>query len=97
MDKKKYLPIFLTLFCLAFLNEAAAQLTVSAQVRTRTEYRNGQGTPSVDSLDAAVFTSQRTRLNIGYAGYRFKLFTAIQDVRVWGQDASSINRRLDAT
>jgi hypothetical protein len=61
-------------------------------VRTRTEYRNGQGTPSVDSLDSAVFTSQRTRLNIGYAGYRFKLFTAIQDVRVWGQDASSINR-----
>src|SRR5207247_10681741 len=32
------------------------------------------------------------RSNFGYTGYRFKLFTAIQDVRVWGQDGSSINR-----
>ncbi len=92
MDKKKYLPIFLSLFCLSLLQEVKAQLSVSAQVRTRTEYRNGQGTPSVDSLDAAVFTSQRTRLNVGYAGYRFKLYTSLQDVRVWGQDVSQINR-----
>jgi hypothetical protein len=40
----------------------------------------------------AFFTSQRTRLNFGYTGHRFKLFTTVQDVRVWGQDASSINR-----
>jgi hypothetical protein len=39
-----------------------------------------------------LFTSQRTRLNFGYSGYRFKIYTAVQDVRVWGQDASSINR-----
>ena len=41
---------------------------------------------------AGLFTSQRARLNIGYTGYRFKVFMALQDVRVWGQDASSINR-----
>jgi hypothetical protein len=54
--------------------------------------RNGQGTPQVADTAAAFFTSQRTRLNFGYAGHRFKVFTAIQDVRVWGQDASSVNR-----
>ena len=42
--------------------------------------------------DAALFTSQRTRLNAGFTGYRFKVFMALQDVRVWGQDQSSINR-----
>jgi hypothetical protein len=71
--------------------ELKAQLTFSGQIRTRTEYRDGQGTPSVDTIPA-VFTSQRTRFNFGYAGYRFKVYASLQDVRVWGQDASSINR-----
>lgn len=97
MDKKKYLPIFLTLFCLVLIQQAQAQLSVSAQVRTRTEYRNGQGNPTFEDAEPAIFTSQRSRLNIGYAGYRFKIYTSLQDVRVWGQDQSSINRfTLDA-
>ncbi|MGV3588348.1 MAG: alginate export family protein, partial [Adhaeribacter sp.] len=73
-------------------NFALAQFTVSGQVRTRSELRGGQGTLATKEVAPAFFTSQRTRLNVGYAGYRFKLFTAIQDVRVWGQDASTINR-----
>ena len=85
-------PLLLLLFCFFIASVAKAQFTVSGQVRTRTEYRNGQGTPQVKDTAAAVFTSQRTRLNFGYTGYRFKLFSAIQDVRVWGQDASTINR-----
>jgi hypothetical protein len=82
---------------LLWIQTAQAQLTLNGQLRTRTELRDGQGTLSPKSADPAFFTSQRTRLNLGYAGYRFKVFTAIQDVRVWGQDASSINRvTLDA-
>jgi hypothetical protein len=92
MDKKVYIPIILFLFCCCFTQVAHAQFTVSGQLRTRTELRNGQGTPQVADTAAAFFTSQRTRLNFGYAGHRFKVFTAIQDVRVWGQDASSVNR-----
>ncbi|HEX6893467.1 MAG TPA: alginate export family protein, partial [Chryseolinea sp.] len=92
MDKKVYIPIIIFLFCCTFTQVAHAQFTVSGQLRTRTELRNGQGTPQVADTAAAFFTSQRTRLNFGYAGHRFKLFTAIQDVRVWGQDASSVNR-----
>src|SRR6478736_6098624 len=71
---------------------ANAQFTISGQLRTRSEFRNGQGNPQVKDTVPAFFTSQRTRVNVGYTGYRFKVFTALQDVRVWGQDASSINR-----
>ena len=92
MYKKVYLPLFSLLFCLCFTQAVQAQFTVSGQLRTRSELRNGQGTPQVADTAAAFFTSQRTRLNFGYAGHRFKVFAAIQDVRVWGQDASSVNR-----
>lgn len=92
MDKKKYLPAFLLLFSCLGLHQSFAQFTVSGQLRTRTELRNGQGTLQVEDTARALFTSQRTRLNFGYAAHRFKIFAAVQDVRVWGQDASSINR-----
>ncbi|GAB2590932.1 alginate export family protein [Spirosoma areae] len=69
-----------------------AQFTLNGQLRTRTEYRHGQGTLVPKLTQPAIFTSQRTRLNVGYTGYRYKFFTALQDVRVWGQDASTINQ-----
>jgi hypothetical protein len=72
--------------------EAQAQFTLTGQLRDRVEVRAGQGTLQQEGDKAAFFTSQRTRLSAGYSGYRFKLFTTLQDVRVWGQDASSINR-----
>jgi hypothetical protein len=92
MDKKVYLPLFSLLLCLCITQAAWAQFTVSGQLRTRSESRNGQGTPQVADTAAAFFTSQRTRLNFGYAGHRFKVYASVQDVRVWGQDASSVNR-----
>jgi hypothetical protein len=97
MNRKLYTPLLVFLFCLCLLNKVQGQFTVTGQVRTRSELRDGQGTPSVQDTVPAFFTSQRTRLNFGYAGYRFKLYTSVQDVRVWGQDGSSINRTtLDA-
>ncbi|HSD08341.1 alginate export family protein, partial [Flavobacterium sp.] len=71
---------------------ANAQFTASGQFRPRTEFRDGYSTLQTKDAETAVFTSQRTRLNVGYTGYRFKFFVAVQDVRVWGQDASTINR-----
>jgi hypothetical protein len=73
-------------------NEAKAQLTVTGQLRPRTELRDGQGTLQKKGEESALFTSQRARLNVGFTGYRFKVFMTLQDVRVWGQDQSSINR-----
>ena len=72
--------------------EAKAQFTFTGQLRDRVEMRAGQGTLQQDGDKAALFTTQRTRLSAGYTGYRFKVYTSLQDVRVWGQDASSINR-----
>jgi len=92
MHKKVHIPIFSLLICLCFTQAVQAQFTVSGQLRTRSELRNGQGTPQVADTAAAFFTSQRTRLNFGYSGYRFKVYASVQDVRVWGQDASSVNR-----
>ncbi|MPR35556.1 alginate export family protein [Salmonirosea aquatica] len=74
-----------------------AQFTLSGQVRTRTELRDGLGSPLSETQDVALFTSQRTRLNVGYTGYRTKFFVAVQDVRVWGQDASTNNRTTNAS
>jgi len=78
--------------CCLSVPVAQAQLSLTGQLRTRTELRDGQGTLPAKGAVPAFFTSQRTRLNFGYTGYRFKLFTAVQDVRVWGQDASTIHR-----
>lgn len=72
------------------------QFYFSGQLRTRSEYRDGQGAPLSKGDDPALFTSQRTRLNFGYKMYRLKFGLTLQDVRVWGQDVSTINRTTTA-
>jgi len=76
--------------------EATAQFSASAQLRTRTELLSGQGSPISQGERPAFFTSQRTRLNAGYKGYRTQFYISAQDVRVWGQDASTNNRVTNA-
>ncbi len=93
MRKKLHSQLLCWLVLLLLCNDAVqAQFSLTGQIRTRSELRDGQGSLSPKKAVPAFFTSQRTRLNFGYTGHRFKLFTAVQDVRVWGQDASSINR-----
>lgn len=72
--------------------KSCAQTGLFAQVRTRSEFRQGYGSPLAVSASPAFFTSQRTRLGLRYSGYRIKLGLTAQDVRVWGQDVSTINR-----
>ncbi|MGQ7945880.1 alginate export family protein [Flavobacterium sp. WC2509] len=96
-DRKNSKSILLGLAIALFgYNAANAQLTASGQFRPRTEFRDGYSTLQSKDMETAVFTSQRTRLNVGFTGYRFKFFVAVQDVRVWGQDASTINRTTTA-
>jgi Alginate export len=92
MSAKRFAPSLTLLFYFWQVTSVEAQLTVSAQLRTRTEFRDGQGAPAVRDTVPAVFTSQRTRLNLSFAAHRFKVYASVQDVRVWGQDASSVNR-----
>lgn len=68
-----------------------AQLAITGQIRTRTEYRNGAGTLVPKGNTAALFTSQRSRLQVNYKWQRIIFQGSLQDVRVWGQDASSIS------
>lgn len=92
--KKKTKALKSTWLCIAAvaaLCNASAQLTITGQVRTRTEYRNGAGTLKPATNDAAFFTSQRSRLNFNYKTNRVILQTSVQDIRVWGQDASTIS------
>jgi hypothetical protein len=82
----------LSIFCLIFSNENMhAQFTLNGQLRTRTEIRNGLGNLVPNNSSSAIFTSQRTRLQFGYKWDKVTFGTSIQDVRVWGQDASTIS------
>lgn len=66
--------------------------TINGQVRTRTELRQGLGNPyDKGSTVPAIFTSQRTNLNVGYRWDKLNFNIDLRDVRVWGQDASQIN------
>jgi len=93
MIKKTKELIRLWLFLFSFLIAAYSngQLTLTGQVRTRTEYRNGLGTLKTKANDAAFFTSQRSRITFNFKSNRIVLQTSLQDVRVWGQDASTIS------
>ncbi len=70
-SKSIVLGLALTLFG---YNATNAQLTASGQFRPRTEFRDGYSTLQSKDMETAVFTSQRTRLNVGFTGYRFKFF-----------------------
>src|SRR5215208_312493 len=89
MKKLHYAICFLFTSLLCF--KAKAQLSFTGQIRTRTELRNGYGTPKPKANSAAFLTSQRTRLTFNYKTSRVVFQAAVQDVRVWGQDASTIN------
>jgi hypothetical protein len=93
--KKLYLLIAFLLSGVFYIIPLKAQIlpgfTLTGQLRTRTEYRDGQGTLPLRGVTPSVFTSQRTRLSAGYNSYRFRVLTTIQDVRVWGQDGTTIS------
>jgi hypothetical protein len=83
--------ISLLMMGILLIHNVNGQLSITGQVRTRTEYRNGAGTLKPTANDASFFTSQRSRLTFNYKTSRIILQASLQDVRVWGQDASTIS------
>jgi hypothetical protein len=73
-----------------FTKSAIAQLTLTGQLRTRGELRDGYGTLESNGNKNAAFIAQRTRLIFNYRSSHLIFQTSIQDVRLWGQDASTI-------
>ncbi len=70
---------------------ALAQYSLTGQVRTRSEYRNGLGDLVLSGSKPSFFTSQRTSIIFGYKWDRLTFGVNVRDVRVWGQDASQIS------
>ncbi len=68
-----------------------AQFSLTGQLRARGEVRKGFANLLPEGADLSTFVSQRTRLNFGYKWDRLNFGITAQDVRVWGQDASSIS------
>ncbi len=67
-----------------------AQLKIDAEIRPRAEYRHGFKTLFPDNTSAALFVSQRTRLNTSYTMEKLNFYVSLQDVRVWG-DVPQLN------
>lgn len=65
----------------------SAQMTLTGEVRSRTEFRHGYKTLIDSTQDGALFTSQRTRLNFGYTKDKFKTGITVQDIRIWGSQS----------
>jgi hypothetical protein len=91
LKKIKKWRLVVAMLCSVTMFTARAQLSLTAQLRTRTEIRNGLGNLVTKGSKPAAFTSQRTRLIVGYKWDRLSFGLSIQDVRVWGQDASSVS------
>ena len=66
-------------------------LSLKGQLRTRTELRDGYGTLNTKGSKPAFFTSQRTRFTAGLSNRNVEFRMSLQDIRLWGQDASTIN------
>ncbi len=86
----------LALLLVVYQQTTIAQLSLTAQLRTRTELRDGFGAPLPKNATPAFFTTQRSRVTVGYQAYRLKFGVALQDVRIWGQDVSTFNRTTSA-
>lgn len=82
------IPFTIVLAIATSLN-AYSQMTLSGEIRPRTEYRHGYKTLIDTSQSAGIFTSQRTRVNFGYIKDNFKTQITLQDVRVWGNQSQA--------
>jgi len=92
--KKRYLNLKKAALILGIAGIGAtsfAQQRLIGTVRTRSEYRDGLGVLPTVGTDPALFTSQRTNLLYGYKWTKLDFQVQLRDVRVWGQDASTIS------
>lgn len=85
---KKY--IYLLVIALISANIVnAQQFDINADLRARFENRNGYGTLKPYTEKAASFISQRTRLQFDYSFKNIKLRVSPQNVKTWGDVATT--------
>ncbi len=88
--KTKYFGLLFTANLTLAIN-SYSQMTLTGEVRPRSELRNGYQAPMDSVSKTSFFTSQRTKLNFGYTGEKYKIGVAIQDVSVWGTQSQSFS------
>ncbi|MEO8933939.1 MAG: alginate export family protein [Xanthomarina sp.] len=80
----------LAILCMGlFMTGYSQEFEISAELRPRFEYRHGYKTLADNSVDAAAFVSQRTRINFGYKNEMLIAYFSVQNVRVWGDVPTS--------
>ncbi|MFN8416537.1 MAG: alginate export family protein [Cytophagaceae bacterium] len=68
-------------------SDTTNQLTIKAQIRPRTEFRNGAFRPLAYGEHPALLVSQRSRITINYTHKNiFSMEFSPQVVSIWGQD-----------
>ncbi|WP_431165088.1 alginate export family protein [Tenacibaculum halocynthiae] len=87
MKINTYLSSILLLFITTL---SYSQLKIDAELRPRAEYRHGFKTLFPNDVNAAMFVSQRTRLNTSFSMDKLNFYISFQDVRVWG-DVPQLN------
>ncbi len=88
---KKYIP-YIVLLILSNQSTFGQKLTINADLRCRYEYRHGYSTLFYDSLKAGNFIAQRTRLIFHYSSDRITVRISPQNVRIWGDVATTSAR-----
>ncbi len=90
LNRCRFPAIFLTIGLLQTFN-TQAQISLTGQLRTRAEDRNGYGNLVTNDAQQGGFISQRTRLNFGYKWDLLTVGATLQDIRIFGADASSVS------
>lgn len=80
---KKLIYAIVLLLCVG-LEATAQEFKISAEIRPRSELRNGFKKLRTDAQEPAFFTEQRSRLNLDYKSEKIIMRLSLQDVRVWG-------------
>ncbi len=76
----------IVLFVLITSAPLFAQFSIKAELRNRVELNNGLMTLPTESSEAALFVTQRSRLNLNYKNDKFTAKFSMQDVRFWGEN-----------
>jgi hypothetical protein len=84
--------ILMLAFICCCVGRSSAQFELSAEIRPRTEYRNGFKTPRSEGQEAALFTEQRSRIYLHHRESKYILRFALQDVRIWGESAQILKQ-----
>ena len=76
-------------FAISTVGSFAQELEVNLQIRPRFEFRNGFKELLKDDFYPTSFVSQRSRMNFFYKQEKFKANVSFQNVRVWGDVATT--------